>query len=142
MADFDVVPLDAGHEAGIRAAFASVPLPARLGLRLVRVGKACAELVMEPQEGVAHAGVVALMAQAAGELAILASLPTGAKCRVVEHKIDYTAGMTAGRLIARGTMVRPGGALSVARADVLVETAEGNVKLAVLLATYLHDGRS
>lgn len=141
MPELDVVPLEAGHEAGLRAAFAG-EVPASLGVKLMRVGRALAELAIEADGGVVHPGVVALLGQAAADFSVRASLPAGAKCRVVEHKIDYAAGMSAGRLIARGWLVRPGGALSVARAEVHIETAAGTHKLAVLLATVLHDGRS
>lgn len=148
MAEADYEPLAAAHEAAIRSAFSRQPFLTGLDARVERAGRGYAQVAIaatsgqENGEGGVHTGVVAALAESAGQLAVLATLPMGARCRIVEHKVDYAGAMAGGRIVATARMLRPGGSLSVVRIEAVgVSGGQGDRKLAVMLATYLHDAR-
>lgn len=144
---FEPEPLGPEHEAAVRRSFADAAFLTGLGARLERVGRGAAAIGIDASPalcgapGGVHTGVVVAIAESAGALAVLASLDAGARCRVVEHKIDYAGAMTGVRIVATARVLRPGGSLSVARVEVHADSEGRRQKLAVLLATYLHDAR-
>lgn len=139
--------LAADHAAGLQRAFLRLPFIVDIGARIARLGFGHAEVivpfapVIPGAVGVLQPTVLTVIAESAALIAVLASLPDGAACRVVEHKMDYTGRMTGQQVIVIARLLRPGGSLSVARVEVLAETGMEQHKLAVMQATFLHDGR-
>ncbi len=135
--------LSRGHEAAIQSAFGEERVLIGAGGRLVgvRASGASVALPLGSAAGNERAGLVALAAQCAARLAVLASLPEGAQCRIIEYKVDYGGAIAVGEVTAEGAVVRPGGSITVARAHVRGVGTEGETMVAVLQATFLHDER-
>lgn len=140
-------PLRADHNAALQRQFLQQPFIVGLGARLTDLAQGHAVVLAEVAPalsgvgGDVHPSVVTALAESAASMAVLATLAQGAACRVVEHKIDF-AGPMSGRIIeAAASMVRPGGSLSVVRVEVVGGESADKKKLAVMLATYMHDAR-
>lgn len=135
------VPADAQADARVRAAFARETALIALGARLVRIGRGRVDVAIDGGAGAIEPGLVAWLAQCAGRLAVVSVLTGAQSCRVVEHKIDYVGTLVgSGGTVARASVLRTGGALSVARVRVVSGEAVDARTIALLQATYLHDG--
>lgn len=132
-----------GLAASLRAAFEAERLLIASGGRIVDLRPSAATLAITLARDVAEperTGLVAVAGQCAARLAVLASLPVAAQCRVVEHKIDFGGAIPAGDIIAEAAVVRLGGSITVARTRI-VSAASERCTVAVMQATFLHDAR-
>lgn len=135
--------LRAGLAASLRAAFEAERLLIPSGGRIVDLRPAAATLAITLASDAAEperTGLVAVAGQSAARLAVLASLPAAAQCRVVEHKIDFGGAIPAGDIIAEAAVVRAGGSITVARTRIFSAAGE-RCTVAVMQATFLHDER-
>lgn len=108
----------------IRASFARQGFLTAIGARLavIEPGHAVIELDYAPhvtqQQGLFHGAAIGAIADVAGGYATLSLLPAGSEVVTVEYKINFARPAVGQRLVARGTVVRAGKSLSVARAEV------------------------
>lgn len=139
----DGAKLPAGVATSLQAAFEAERLIIAAGGRLVDFRLSGATVAV-PLAGECNEterpGLLAIAGQCAARLAVMASLPEGAGCRVVEHKVDYGGAVPMGDIIAEAAVVRPGGSITVARARIFEAGGQGRT-LAVMQATFLHDER-
>ncbi len=70
------------------------------------------------REGVFQAGPVGTLADMAGACACATMLPEGWTCSTTDYTLKLLAPAVAEKLVARGRVLRHGGTLSVAAADV------------------------
>lgn len=132
-----------GLAAGLRAAFEAERLLIPSGGRIVELKPSAATLAITLARDAAEperAGLVAIAGQCAARLAVLASLPVAAQCRVVEHKIDFGGAIPAGDIIAEAAVVRPGGSITATRTRIVSAAGEG-CTVAMMQATFLHTER-
>lgn len=89
------------------------------------------------QHGVAHAGLSFALGDSAAGYAALSLMPDGAEVLTVEMKINLIAPAIGDRLVATGEVVKSGRRLTVVRAEVVAESAEGSRTVAVLQGTMI-----
>jgi uncharacterized protein (TIGR00369 family) len=75
---------------------------------------------IEQQHGFIHGGVVGMIADSAAGYAAMTMVPACASVLTVEYKLNLVAPADGEKLIARGTVVRPGRTLIVTKAEVFV----------------------
>ena len=116
-------PQDPGFAARLRASFARQKAMDLIGARLTVVAPGYAEVALAyrdeltQQKGFVHGGILGMIADSACGYAAFSLMPASASLVTVEYKINILA-PAKGDLVARGTVVRPGRALSVTRAEV------------------------
>jgi uncharacterized protein (TIGR00369 family) len=126
-------------EAAIRASFAKQGMMATIGARIdgLAPGRAVLSMPIRPevgqQHGFAHAGATFALGDSAAGYAALGLMPEGAEVLTVEMKINLIAPAAGLRLIAEGEVLRAGRRLTVVRATVLAEDAEGRRRDVALL---------
>ncbi len=117
-------PLDPDYERRVRASFARQAAMELIGATMTAVepGRCTIELAVRDdltqQHGFVHGGVVGMIADSAGGYAAFTLMPADASVLTVEYKINMLAPARGERLIAVGSVVKPGRTLSIARADV------------------------
>jgi len=127
----------------VRASFARQTVMTTIGARLARVapGEVHIELGFREdlcqQHGFLHAGIVTAIADSACGYAALSLMPADAAVLTVEFKVNLLAPARGERLIARGRVTRAGRTLTVATADVVAVTGDGERPVAVMLATLM-----
>lgn len=132
-------PSDPQYEATVRESFARQIFLASIGATLIRIapGEVDIELPFRAdlvqQSGALHAGVLAALGDTACGYAALTLMTAGAEVWSVEFKINLLAPAVAGRLIARGRVVRSGRTLSVCTADI----ESGERVVATMLGTFI-----
>ncbi|MCA3212799.1 MAG: PaaI family thioesterase [Burkholderiales bacterium] len=95
-----------------------------IGATLVEVGPGAVTIDLPVREDLTqqhryvHGGIVGMIADSAGGYAAFTLMPAEASVLTVEYKINMLAPATGERLEARGTVVKSGRTLSIARADV------------------------
>lgn len=108
----------------IEVSFARQGLMRLLGARLTRIapGRVHIELSDRPevtqQHGCIHAGATSAIADTAGGYAALSLSPENTEVLTVEFKINLVAPAVGDRLEAIGTVLKPGGRLTVCRLEV------------------------
>jgi uncharacterized protein (TIGR00369 family) len=117
-------PLDSNFEARVRASFARQAAMGLIGATMTAVepGRCTIELPVRAdltqQHGFVHGGIVGMIADSAGGYAAFTLMPADASVLTVEYKINMLAPAKGERLIATGSVVKPGRTLSIVRADV------------------------
>lgn len=117
--------LDPNYEQRVRASFARQAVMALIGARMTKVepGRCTIELPVRDdltqQHKYVHGGVVGMIADSAGGYAAFTLMPPDAGVLTVEFKINMLAPAKGERLIAVGSVLKPGRTLSIVRADVL-----------------------
>ncbi|WP_068082468.1 PaaI family thioesterase [Polycladidibacter stylochi] len=118
----------------IENSFAKQPFMKTLGAQLeevnaghVRVRLPRSEAILQ-QHGFFHGGVIATLADVAGGYAAYTLMPEGVGVLTAEFKINIVRPGTGEALIARGSVIKPGRTLTLAKADVLAEK-QGNLTL-------------
>lgn len=117
-------PLDSNFEARVRACFARQAAMGLIGATMTAVepGRCTIELPVRAdltqQHGFVHGGIVGMIADSAGGYAAFTLMPAEASVLTVEYKINMLAPAKGERLIATGSVVKPGRTLSIVRADV------------------------
>ena len=84
------------------------------------------------QNGFFHGGVIGAVGDVAGGYASLTLMPEGAEILTVEYKINFLRPAIGWLLIAEGSVVRTGRAISVTRVDVFSEKDDKRSLCAVL----------
>lgn len=124
------------HERRIREAFAAVPFAHFLGVQLgsLKRGEATLHLDLRDElkrnNGVAHGGVVASLADTAAAFAIMTLLESEQTTTTVDLTVHYLRPLFEGRITAHARVLRAGRRVIVVSVDVLDETK-------LLLATAL-----
>lgn len=117
-------PLDPDFERRVRASFARQAAMGLIGATMTALepGRCTIELPVRAdltqQHGFVHGGIVGMIADSAGGYAAFTLMPADASVLTVEYKINMLAPAKGERLIAVGSVVKPGRTLSIVRADV------------------------
>ncbi len=91
--------------------------------------------VVTQQHGFFHGGVVGALADTACGYAALSMVPPGKAGLTAEYKINLISPADGDRLIAVGTVLKPGRMLMVCQGDVFIEKNGQRKKCAVALMT-------
>jgi len=106
-----------------------------LRLREVRRGRVTMEMRAQPRflqvEGRVHGGVIALLADTAGALAVYSALPARTRLVTLEMKINFLAGIKGGTITALGKVLRVGRNTGVSECE--VRDAHGRLAAKALL---------
>jgi len=118
------------------------PYPTHMRMTLAHVGIDRAEVVIQLADchlqpfGIVHGGVVATIIDTATFWAAFLRLPATDGLVNIDLKLNYLKSIVNGKLIARGTCIRPGRTISYAEASVFDESekliAHGTSTLMVL----------
>lgn len=139
MTDFDSARLPPATEQFIRDSFARQGLMSTLGAEIMDLapGRAVLRLpitaAISQQHGFAHAGAGFALGDSAAGYAALGLMPPGAEVLTVEMKINLVAPAAGVRLVATGEVVKAGRRLTVVRATVEAEDAQGLRKTVAIL---------
>jgi uncharacterized protein (TIGR00369 family) len=134
----------------IETGFSAAPFVAHLGIELENLGDGWCEAALRLQDwhlqqtGVAHAGVLATLADHCAGAAASTQLPEGEFVVTVEFKINLLRGARGERLHCRAEVLKRGSTLSVVESQVYAESAGRRELVAKLNATMavLRAGRS
>jgi len=136
-------PADPAFAARVRDSFARQAAMRLIGAMLTEVvpGRVCIELPVRDdltqQHKFVHGGIVGMIGDSAGGYAAFTLMPADASVLTVEYKINMLAPATGDRLVARGTVLKPGRTLSVVRADVYGVTGTQERLIATLQQTLM-----
>ncbi|MGE5338744.1 MAG: PaaI family thioesterase [Gemmatimonadota bacterium] len=117
-------PLNPSFAARVRASFNRQAAMGLIGAQLAMVepGRVTIELPVRDdlgqQHGFVHGGIVGMIADSAGGYAAFTLMPADASVLTVEYKLNMLAPAQGERLIAVGSVLKPGRTLSIVRADV------------------------
>ncbi len=124
-------------QQGVRDA----PFMAHLGVQLEDIGRGWCEASLElqawhlQQTDVAHAGVVAALADHCAGAAASTELEPGQFVVTAEYKINLLRGARGERLFCRAEVLKRGQSLAVAEAEVFAEAGGQRTLVAKLMAT-------
>jgi uncharacterized protein (TIGR00369 family) len=127
----------------VQASFERQGFMHTLGASLTHVASGAATISvpftphLTQQNGFAHAGVIATIADTACGYAAMSSAPAGCNPLAVEFKINLLAPAKGDRFEARATVLRRGRTLTVVRADVLAITDGSEELIATILETVI-----
>ena len=138
------IPRAADWRAPVEQAFAAQGMMRTLGARIDLIEPGLVRLsapngpATTQHHGQAHAGLSFTLGDNAAGFAALSLLAQGESVLTVEMKINLLAPGTGPRLTAEGRVERAGRRLSVVRADVWGETADGAPRhVATMLGTMM-----
>jgi len=134
----------------IETGFSAAPFVAHLGIELENLGDGWCEAALRLQDwhlqqtGVAHAGVLATLADHCAGAAASTQLAEGEFVVTVEFKINLLRGAKGERLHCRAEVLKRGSTLTVVESQVYAESAGRRDLVAKLNATMavLRAGRS
>ena len=135
--------LDPEHAQRVRASFARQNAMRLIGASLALVEHGRTEIhlphasELEQQHGFIHGGVVGMIADSAAGYAAMSVAPPGASVLTVEYKMNLMAPAAGERLIARGSVVRPGRTLIVTQAEVFAIKGEKETLCALMQQTIM-----
>lgn len=127
----------------MRASFARQQVMTTIGARLLTVQPGAVEIELPfradltQQHGFLHAGIVTTIADSACGYAALSLMAPEAAVLTVEYKVNLLAPARGERVIARGSVVRPGRTLTVCEADVMALEGGRQIPVARMLATLM-----
>lgn len=135
-------PKNPEFERMVREAFAAQSAMKLIGATLdlvepgsVHIGLACHDGVMSHLPPIVHGGTIGMIADSAMGFAALTLTPAGGGGVTAEYKINMLSPAIGERLVARGTVVKPGSKITVAEAEI-VAVKDGQEKtVAVALGT-------
>src|SRR4051812_5745964 len=116
-------PADPGFEQRCRESFSRQKAMRLIGATLTVVEAGTVEIALPyrddltQQKGYVHGGIVGMIADSAAGYSAFSLMPAGCSLVTVEYKINILA-PARGSLVARGSVIRPGRTLTVARAEV------------------------
>ena len=119
-------PADPQFASRIRASFGRQKAMALIGATLTVVEAGHVEVALPwrddltQQKGFVHGGIIGMIADSAAGYAAYSLMPPSASLVTVEYKMNILA-PARGSLVARGTVVKSGRTLTVARAEVYAE---------------------
>jgi uncharacterized protein (TIGR00369 family) len=127
----------------VRDSFARQGLMATLAARIVVVepGFCVIEMPHAPgvsqQQGFFHGGAIGAIADTAAGYAAYSLMPAGSEILTVEYKLNLVRAAVPPTLRAEGRVLRAGKTLTVCRADVYHEAANGMEPCALLQSTLM-----
>ena len=136
-------PKDPDYAERVRVSFGKQGLMDTIGASLVRVAPGEVEIALpvspaaSQQHGFVHGGAVAAIADSAAGYAALTLMPATAGVLTAEFKINLMAPGAGDRLVAVGSVLKPGRTLTVAQAEVYAETGGERRLVALLTATLM-----
>ena len=139
MTDF-AVP-NPNYADALRSGMLAFPIARWLGLAFGPIAPGEAEVVLPYREeltvggGIFQAGIVGTLADIAAGCAAGTLLPAGHVLVTCDYTVKLVAPAAGERLVARGSVVRPGHALTVSRAEVFAVRGTSERLCAVALAT-------
>jgi uncharacterized protein (TIGR00369 family) len=89
------------------------------------------------QHGFLHAGAVASVLDSACGYAAFSLMPAGSGVLTVDYTINLMAPAAGERLIAVGTVIRPGRTLTVCRGEATITRPEGDKTVSAMQATVM-----
>lgn len=89
------------------------------------------------QHGFVHGGILATIADVAGGYAAFSLIRPEATNVTVEIKVNLVSPADGEKLVARGTVLKPGKALTICRSDVFIVSDDNEKLCATALATYM-----
>ena len=92
---------------------------------------------LSQQHGYFHGGLVATVADVAGGYAAFSLTESGASMVTAEFKVNFLAPAKGERLIARGSVIKPGKTLTISQCEVVCIKDGEETVCAVALATYM-----
>lgn len=119
---------DPNYEARVRESFAKQGIMDLIGASMTRVEPGGVEIALpfrpdlSQQHGFFHAGVTSTIADSAGGYAGFSLFPADASVLTVEYKINLASPAKGDRLIAVGTVIKPGRTLTLCDLEVFAET--------------------
>ena len=134
---------DPDYDRRTRASFERQGFMDHLGARIVDVqpGTVVVEVPfgdsLSQQHGYFHGGVVAALADVASGYAAFSLLAPDATNLTVEFKLNLLAPAEGEKLIARGSVIKPGKTLTVCQSDVFAVSASGEKLCATALGTFM-----
>jgi uncharacterized protein (TIGR00369 family) len=137
------VPANPAFEVRVRDSFARQAAMDLIGARLAEIlpGRCSIELPVRDdltqQHGFVHGGVVSMIADSAGGYAAFSLMPADASVLTVEFKLNLLAPARGDRLVAIGTVLKPGRTLSVTRADVFAHDGSRETLIATMQQTLM-----
>jgi uncharacterized protein (TIGR00369 family) len=133
----------AGFEERVRESFAGQPFMATMGAELERVEPGVVAISLPfrtdltQQHGFLHAGAVASVLDSACGYAAFSLMPAGSGVLTVDYTINLMAPAAGERLIAVGTVIRPGRTLTVCRGEAIITRPEGDKTVSAMQATVM-----
>jgi len=127
----DIKKINAAHVAAIAKTVNTCPYFTLLSMELKTFDMGESHLEVEVQEkhlqpyGIVHGGVCASLADAAIYWAVYAGMEETVGLTTLELKLNYLAPVSAGRLIAKGRIVKVGKSICLGEAS--VEDDNGNL---------------
>ncbi len=115
---------DPDFEVRVRESFASQGIMDHIGAKMLTVAPGYCEVelpysdAVSQQHGFFHGGVIGTVADSAGGYAAFTLMDADDNILTVEYKLNLMAPALGERLIARGSVLRPGKTLTVCRAEV------------------------
>jgi len=151
---FPFEPPDPQFESRTRESFARQKVMHLLGATLERISPGSVDIQMPfdarlvQQDGFVHAGIVATICDSACGYAAFTLTPAGYEVLSVEFKVNLMRPAIGERLVARGTVVKPGRTLTFTRGDVFAIRGGKETIVATMLNTIIsrklneggHDG--
>ena len=117
-------PRNPDFAARVRDSFARQGFMSHIGARLTRVDPGAVDIELEfaehltQQHGFFHAGTTGAIADSAAGYAAFTLFDADSSVLTVEYKLNLVAPADGERLLAKGRVVKPGGRLTVCKADV------------------------
>lgn len=139
----DFKTLNPHFEQRVRDSFARQAAMALIGARMTRVEPGCCTIELPVRDDLTqqhkfvHGGVVGMIADSAGGYAAFTLMPADASVLTVEYKINMLAPAKGERLIAVGSVLKPGRTLSIVRADVWALEAGRETLIAAIQQTLM-----
>lgn len=136
-------PADPAFAARVRASFGRQKAMALIGAALTSVEPGRCEIALPfrddltQQKGFVHGGIIGMIADSACGYAAYTLMPAHASLVTVEYKINVLAPGRGERLIARGTVIRPGRTLSITRGEVYAESRGRSILCAAMQQTLM-----
>jgi uncharacterized protein (TIGR00369 family) len=130
-----------GYRKFIEQVLKAQPFMMALGVALSRIDPGEIELSLTVRAdhlqhgGVVHGGVIVALADNAGGAAAATLLPQGQAVVTAEYRISFLAPAAGHKLIARGTVLKPGRSLIHTRSDVFAVTDERETLVATGLGS-------
>jgi uncharacterized protein (TIGR00369 family) len=134
MSSIPITPPNPDYADRVRDSFARQAAMRLIGATITEVEPGAVTIELPVREDLTqqhryvHGGVVGMIADSAAGYAGFSLMPADASVLTVEYKINMLAPAAGDTLRARGTVIKPGRTLSIARADVFA-LAGGQEKL-------------
>jgi len=134
---------DANFAEKVRGSFARQGFMRHMGAELTGVSVGASEIrvafreALNQQHGYFHGGVAGAIADSAAGYAAFSLTPPGSAVLTVEYKLNLVAPAQGEMLIARGSVIRAGRTLIIAKADVFAARGGAETLCGTLLSTIM-----